>query len=81
LEEKLTAASEPKVKKANGKTYYWCIHHKQWTVHTQRDCTLGQENATNIEAAAPKANADKVTAQTLSLIKALMGLLNGDIEG
>ena len=39
--KKAPAAGEPTTKKANNKTYHWCIHHMAWTIHSPTDCRLG----------------------------------------
>ena len=39
--KKAPAAGEPTTKKANNKTYHWCIHHMAWTIHPPTDCRLG----------------------------------------
>ena len=43
------AAGEPHTKVVNGKTYYWCKHHKLWCSHKESECKLGatQNNNTN----------------------------------
>jgi hypothetical protein len=33
-------AGEPKTKKVDGKTYYWCPAHKAWVQHSPEDCRL-----------------------------------------
>ena len=27
-----------------GKTYYWCTHHKKWTLHKSAECRLNKDN-------------------------------------
>ena len=47
--KKAPAAGEPTTKRANDKTYNWCIHHMAWTLHTPSECRLGttRTNAQN----------------------------------
>jgi hypothetical protein len=30
-------------KEHDGRTYYWCVHHMAWTMHTPKDCRLRKE--------------------------------------
>jgi hypothetical protein len=27
-----------------GKKYYWCVHHKAWTLHSPQECRKSEEN-------------------------------------
>ena len=40
-------SNEPKEKKVNNKQYYWCLHHKAWTIHKPEDCRL-QDRTANV---------------------------------
>ncbi len=35
--------SEKKEKTHDGRTYYWCVHHMAWTMHSPKVCLLGRE--------------------------------------
>jgi hypothetical protein len=30
-------------KENGGHTYFWCIHHMAWIMHSPKDCRLGKE--------------------------------------
>mmetsp|Transcript_89540 Transcript_89540/g.175255 ORF Transcript_89540/g.175255 Transcript_89540/m.175255 type:complete len:518 (+) Transcript_89540:268-1821(+) len=34
-------------KRFEGKTYYWCRHHKKWTLHKTEDCRMANRVATH----------------------------------
>ena len=37
----------PKTKDVEGKTYYWCINHQAWTIHTEAECTFEPDAPSN----------------------------------
>jgi hypothetical protein len=34
---------EKKEKTYDVRTYYWCVHHMAWTMHSPKECSLGRE--------------------------------------
>ena len=61
---------EKNTKTFQGKTYHWCMKHKQWTVHKPSECHLKEHNPREkkIEVEAPEET--KLSHQALrSLIK------------
>ncbi len=34
---------EKQEKEHGGRTYFWCVHHMAWTMHSPKDCRLGKE--------------------------------------
>ncbi len=39
----LPKEGEKQEKEHGGCTYFWCIHHMAWTMHSPKDCHLGKE--------------------------------------
>jgi hypothetical protein len=39
----LPKEGEKQVKEHGGRTYFWCVHHITWTMHSPKDCHLGKE--------------------------------------
>ena len=56
-------------------TYYWCSHHKLWTLHTNEDCTKGKESGAPLGDKTDKANADKNKGGKVSKQKLTMRVL------
>jgi hypothetical protein len=77
------APGKPKEKKVDGKTYYWCPHHKQWTRHKPSECRI----ATNAKSppAAAKKDDEKDKPSTLKqkqvkIVQALTTIADDDEE-
>jgi hypothetical protein len=68
--KKEPTSKEPSTKTVNGKKYHWCPKHKLWTIHAPSDCTLQNDGASN--------NENQSADPTLTLSKALIGLINAE---
>jgi hypothetical protein len=67
---------EKQEKEHGGHTYFWCVHHMAWTMHSPKDCRLRKEqkgenkvanSATVVAAAATAVNpSDQALLSTLA---------------
>jgi hypothetical protein len=77
---------EPKSKmvkvKNKEKLFHWCTNHEMWTIHKPEECTFKKDSKNthhNCTDKKPPDNA-KTNEPKLTMTKALMSILNQDIE-
>jgi hypothetical protein len=63
---------EKKEKTHDGRTYYWCIHHMAWTMHSPKLCLLGREQKGEDKVVK---SATVATAATNPMYEALLSTL------
>ncbi len=73
----LPKEGEKQEKEHSGRTYFWCIHHMAWTMHSPKECRLGKEqkgenkvaNSATVTAAAATAVNPSYQALLSTLVK------------
>ena len=58
---------EKQKKEVDGKTYHWCIHHKEWTVHSSSECRKKSDGKDKAEKEKKKKSEKKNKVENLTL--------------
>jgi hypothetical protein len=59
---------QSKVKTQNGKTYHWCHHHKEWTIHKPSECykaATANDNTSSTDGTSPQLRISQALASVL----------------
>jgi hypothetical protein len=70
--------------RTNGKTYHWCPHHLQWTIHHPNDCTKGNggdnatANTTEETAMTPTDHPNHPNRPTMTIDPALQAIVDSE---
>jgi hypothetical protein len=64
-----------KEKTHDGRTYYWCVHHMAWTMHSPKECCLGREQKGEDKVAKSATVAAAVTTVINPKYEALLSTL------
>ena len=69
-------SGESNTKKRDNKTWFWCIHHLAWCLHTPEDCRKGKDlaNRTFAQQSSTSNNQTSMTSQGRSLLAHLAEL-------
>jgi hypothetical protein len=60
----LPKEGEKQEKEHTGRTYFWCVHHMAWTMHSPKECRLVKEQ----KGQSKVANSATVTAATATVV-------------
>jgi hypothetical protein len=73
---------EPASKMVKGKKYHWCRFHQAWTIHAEKECTLGNENNEQSGESNEKVKSEnsKRPKDSLVLAKSYCAVLESDDE-
>jgi hypothetical protein len=71
-------ARQPQSKTVNEKMYHWCTHHKMWTIHSPKDCTLGQQG--NGNSSNTSNSKTSIENARLTMNRAMTAIYNDDPE-
>jgi len=58
---------EKQQKEVDGKTYHWCIHHKEWTMHSSSECRKKSETKEKDDKKKSKKSEKKSKVENLTL--------------
>ena len=58
---------EKQKKEVDGKTYHWCIHHKEWTMHSSSECRKKSETKEKDDKKKSKKSEKKGKVENLTL--------------
>ena len=71
-------SGEPTSKERDGKTWNWCVHHKEWTVHTSSECRKKEDTGKKEEKKTEKKKKVSNSNYKMKVMSALAEISSGD---